>query len=164
MRTTGFGLRVRAGVEAEVDAFEKEEWEEIARLGSSGHSGHECSMQWAHRLRPSLNLGPWSPEEDAELVKLQAQHGMHSVSTPVFTQHHAATEAFILASARPCAAAATQPDPLCPLCDLMQISKLWCFPLVLILPVACYVEYRSCVRRCSCNHGLCIWKRDSATL
>ncbi|BDA41807.1 probable snRNA-activating protein complex subunit 4 [Coccomyxa sp. Obi] len=66
------------GVEAEVDAFGTEEWEEIARLGSSGRSGHECSMQWAHRLRPSLNLGPWSAEEDAKLVKLQLQYGMHS--------------------------------------------------------------------------------------
>lgn len=81
----GFGLRVHAGVEADVDAFGMEEWEEIARLGSSGRSGHECSMQWAHQLLPSLNLGPWSAEEDAKLVKLQAQHGMHSVSTPVFT-------------------------------------------------------------------------------
>ena len=83
LTSTGLGWHVHAGVEAEVDALGTEEWEEIARLGSNGRSGHECSMQWAHRLRPSLNLGPWSAEEDAKLVELQAQHGMHSVSTPV---------------------------------------------------------------------------------
>lgn len=71
---------VRAGVEAEVDAFGPEQWEEVARLGSAGRSGHEAATEWVHRLRPSLNLGAWTEQEDARLVQLQAQHGMHSVS------------------------------------------------------------------------------------
>ncbi len=69
-------------MDAEVDAFGPEQWEEVARLGSSGRSGHECATQWGHRLRPSLNLSPWSQQEDAKLVKLQARHGMHRVSAP----------------------------------------------------------------------------------
>lgn len=72
-----------AGVEAEVGAYGQEQWEEIARLGGSGRSGHECWLEWLHRLRPSLNLGPWSPAEDARLVHLQKQHGMHNVSTHI---------------------------------------------------------------------------------
>ncbi|KAK9908648.1 hypothetical protein WJX75_000964 [Coccomyxa subellipsoidea] len=66
------------GVEAEVDAFGPEQWEEVARLGSAGRSGHEATTEWVHRLRPSLNLGAWTEQEDARLVQLQAQHGMHS--------------------------------------------------------------------------------------
>jgi hypothetical protein len=63
----------------EINAFSAEQWEDAARLGCPGRSAEECRTEWAHRLRPSLSLGPWTPEEDARLLRLHRKHGMHEV-------------------------------------------------------------------------------------
>ncbi|KAK9846507.1 hypothetical protein WJX81_005627 [Elliptochloris bilobata] len=62
------------GVAAEVSAFSAEQWERAASIRLLGRSGAECAAQWAHRLRPGTNLGAWTPDEDARLLRLAELH------------------------------------------------------------------------------------------
>lgn len=71
-----------AGVEAEIFAFGDEQWERAAQLRVPGRSGVECRAQWANRLRPGINLGPWTKEEDARLLQLAEQHKRADVRRP----------------------------------------------------------------------------------
>jgi hypothetical protein len=52
-------------------------WDEIARLafpdGSRGNA--ECLERWNILTKPKSIKGPWSPEEDAELIDLVREHG-----------------------------------------------------------------------------------------
>jgi hypothetical protein len=49
-------------------------WVAIAQ-SVPGRSGSRVRERWYDRLDPQLNKGPWTPDEVAELVKLQAQFG-----------------------------------------------------------------------------------------
>lgn len=72
-----------AGVERIIDSFGAVGWEEIARLGPMGRTTEECWKQWVHQLRPSLNRGPWSDDENVRLAGLVSRLGTHAVS-PAF--------------------------------------------------------------------------------
>jgi hypothetical protein len=49
-------------------------WSAVAQL-VQGRLGKQVRERWYNHLDPQLNKGPWTPDEDAELVKLQAQFG-----------------------------------------------------------------------------------------
>jgi len=52
----------------------KYDWASISKM--VGHrSGDQCSKRWREVVDPSINKQPWSPEEDALLLRLFAKHG-----------------------------------------------------------------------------------------
>jgi len=49
-------------------------WSKIAsRLG--GRIGKQCRERWHNHLDPTINKGPWTPEEEAKIHKLHAEFG-----------------------------------------------------------------------------------------
>ncbi|VDP78068.1 unnamed protein product [Echinostoma caproni] len=58
------------------DLLRSSEWQEIAATDvRSSVSPTNLRLIWFHRLRPQLNHGNWTEEEDFRLVKLVEQHG-----------------------------------------------------------------------------------------
>lgn len=49
-------------------------WNRLAQF-IPGREGWHCRQRWMHQLDPSLNKGPWTPEEDQLLISLQEQQG-----------------------------------------------------------------------------------------
>ena len=57
-----------------VEDFKGKNWKKIAsRL--NGRSDVQCLHRWQKVLRPGLIKGPWTPEEDATVIKLVKEHG-----------------------------------------------------------------------------------------
>jgi hypothetical protein len=54
--------------------IKKVKWSAVAQL-VEGRLGKQVRERWYNHLDPQLNKGPWTPDEDAQLVKLQAQFG-----------------------------------------------------------------------------------------
>jgi hypothetical protein len=63
--------------EALVRALQKErstDWKKIA-LSVKGRTAKQCRERWVGKLSPAFRADPWSPEEDATLVRLQRVYG-----------------------------------------------------------------------------------------
>ena len=52
----------------------KNNWVEIAKR-VPGRNSKQCRERWFNNLHPSVNHGPWTPEEDEKLLRLQKEHG-----------------------------------------------------------------------------------------
>ncbi|TPP55919.1 hypothetical protein FGIG_01688 [Fasciola gigantica] len=60
------------------DLLRSSEWQEIAANDvSAAVSDTNLRLTWHHRLRPQLNHGNWTDEEDVELTKLVKHYGQH---------------------------------------------------------------------------------------
>lgn len=51
-------------------------WTKLASL-LPGRIGKQCRERWLNHLNPDLNRGPWTPEEDQQLLLLHEQFGNH---------------------------------------------------------------------------------------
>ncbi|KAK8885456.1 hypothetical protein M9Y10_040904 [Tritrichomonas musculus] len=51
-------------------------WTKLASL-LPGRIGKQCRERWLNHLNPELNRGPWTPEEDQQLLLLHEQFGNH---------------------------------------------------------------------------------------
>lgn len=49
-------------------------WKNIAH-GLPGRSGNQCRSHWNYSLDPSINKGPWSPEEERKIAQLHEKFG-----------------------------------------------------------------------------------------
>ena len=54
---------------AQVQEMGNKAWVHIAKELGTGRSGKQCRERWLNHLRPDLNKGKWSAEEDAALVE-----------------------------------------------------------------------------------------------
>ena len=50
-------------------------WKSMAEIVGLGQSNLQCMHRWQKVLDPVLVKGPWSSEEDREIVKLVGQYG-----------------------------------------------------------------------------------------
>ena len=66
-------------MEETVAAFDEGSWQRVARAAGIARSAPECRLEWRQRMRPSVNTGLWSEEEDARLVQLAAKHQKRNV-------------------------------------------------------------------------------------
>ncbi|OHS92968.1 Myb-like DNA-binding domain containing protein [Tritrichomonas foetus] len=51
-------------------------WTKLANM-LPGRIGKQCRERWLNHLNPDLNRGPWTPEEDQQLLILHEQFGNH---------------------------------------------------------------------------------------
>jgi hypothetical protein len=49
-------------------------WTKLAKL-LSGRIGKQCRERWLNHLDPTISRGPWTPEEDKQLMLLHEQYG-----------------------------------------------------------------------------------------
>jgi hypothetical protein len=49
-------------------------WSAIAEF-LPGRSRKQCRERWLNQLDPSITKAPWTPQEDAQLQRLHAEHG-----------------------------------------------------------------------------------------
>lgn len=61
-------------VQGNGSAIEKSDWQRISER-IPGRNAKQCRERWFLNLDPSINRGPWTPEEDAKLVSLQQSLG-----------------------------------------------------------------------------------------
>ena len=57
-----------------VNKYGPRKWSAIASY-LPGRVGKQCRERWQNHLRPDVNKGPWSPEEDQKLVRLHNEMG-----------------------------------------------------------------------------------------
>ena len=51
-------------------------WTKLAQM-LPGRIGKQCRERWLNHLNPDINKGPWTPEEDQQLLILHEQFGNH---------------------------------------------------------------------------------------
>ena len=61
-----------------VEEYGEGSWDEISAL-MPGRNQRQCHDRWIYYLSPRVNTDPWTPEEDALLVKRQREIGSHWV-------------------------------------------------------------------------------------
>lgn len=83
-RTPLRSRRWRPDEDAELDALveefgvpnDPEGWTQIAKkMSGGGRTRKQCKNRWKNHLAPDINREPWSQDEDALLLKLQAEVG-----------------------------------------------------------------------------------------
>ena len=57
-----------------VNKYGPRKWSAIASY-LPGRVGKQCRERWQNHLRPDVNKGPWTPEEEQRLVKLHNEMG-----------------------------------------------------------------------------------------
>ena len=57
-----------------VEEYGDKDWDFIASK-MKGRNKRQCRERWHNYLSPSLNVSPWSPEEDALLIEKHGQCG-----------------------------------------------------------------------------------------
>jgi hypothetical protein len=58
----------------DVEQHGPQNWNAIA-LSLTGRTGKQCRERWITKLSPAYRADAWTSEEDALLVRLQAEHG-----------------------------------------------------------------------------------------
>ena len=59
-----------------VKANGKKHWSKLAGM-LPGRLGKQVRERWVNHLDPSVNRGPWTPEEDETIIKLHQKYGNH---------------------------------------------------------------------------------------
>ena len=54
------------------------EWEKVAEFIGNNRTKSQCSQRWLRGLNPKIIKGPWTPEEEEELLRLVDEYGDRS--------------------------------------------------------------------------------------